>query len=389
MEPRFSIPSWFVDSFPSFAYTSGLIFLELSLIHKPKNISTTCLRWLTIAVGFEFLQVTSIIGLSGTFDTKDIIAIFLGTIFAYIVGTNSNIRLFSRPQLLGEKSIHATLLSIAAFMNSATSFEKNSCHSGITVNQIQWSQPIPITNHHRVVLYNSSIFISEKSKGIHVIDNSDKNNPTIQGFIEIPGNSEIAIKDGFLYANSHGELVTIDINQLPSIRVLNPPMKPMDSCSNIPPPHAKQIEESTSVDERPPLAKITCIFENNDDACIFVTADSSSNKTIYGCRATNQIEEAHNCEITIPQNGQQIVEYTSVCGQNHQGLERYDHNLAILDFRSNHCNSADDFEENIPYFRAQCQDYITLYGPDYQEDKSISEIKNLLLIHLTKLARIR
>ena len=56
------------------------------------------------------------------------------------------------------------------------------------------------------------IFISEINRGIHVINNTDPNNPENVAFINIPGNHDLAIKGNVLYADSYIDLVTIDIS---------------------------------------------------------------------------------------------------------------------------------------------------------------------------------
>ena len=61
------------------------------------------------------------------------------------------------------------------------------------------------------------IFIVEKMRGIHVIDNADPANPTNISFIEIPGNVDLAIKGNILYADSYVDLVALDLSDLNNI----------------------------------------------------------------------------------------------------------------------------------------------------------------------------
>lgn len=56
------------------------------------------------------------------------------------------------------------------------------------------------------------IFISEVNQGIHIIDNSNPEAPQNIAFLNIPGNHDLAIKGNFLYADSHVDLLTIDIS---------------------------------------------------------------------------------------------------------------------------------------------------------------------------------
>lgn len=55
------------------------------------------------------------------------------------------------------------------------------------------------------------IFVNELNKGIHVIDNSDPSSPQNIGFINIPGNVDMAIEGNILYADSYIDLVALDI----------------------------------------------------------------------------------------------------------------------------------------------------------------------------------
>ncbi|HMN89006.1 MAG TPA: hypothetical protein PKD70_00640 [Saprospiraceae bacterium] len=65
------------------------------------------------------------------------------------------------------------------------------------------------------------IFAGERGQGIHIIDNRDPFNPRRLKFIEIAGNSDVAIKGNFLYANNLFDLVVLDISNLDQIRVVS------------------------------------------------------------------------------------------------------------------------------------------------------------------------
>ncbi len=69
----------------------------------------------------------------------------------------------------------------------------------------------------KMYFYNNFIFINEFKEGIHIIDNDNPASPQNIGFIKIPGNVDIAIQDGFLYADNYMDLVTLDVNNLDNI----------------------------------------------------------------------------------------------------------------------------------------------------------------------------
>jgi len=78
-----------------------------------------------------------------------------------------------------------------------------------------------LENPGKIYFYNDYLFINEYLKGIHIYDNSDPSSPQNLGFINIPGNVDIAIKDDILYADSFVDLVAIDISDLNSISEVN------------------------------------------------------------------------------------------------------------------------------------------------------------------------
>ena len=75
-----------------------------------------------------------------------------------------------------------------------------------------------LNNPGKIYFKDNFIFINEKMAGVHVYDVSDPTNPQNKGFIEIPGNVDIAIKDNILYADSYVDLVSIDVSSFANIK---------------------------------------------------------------------------------------------------------------------------------------------------------------------------
>lgn len=75
-----------------------------------------------------------------------------------------------------------------------------------------------LVNPGKIYFKDGYIFINEKLKGVHIINNTNPRNPQNIGFIEIPGNADIAIKENILYADSYIDLVVIDISDLNNIK---------------------------------------------------------------------------------------------------------------------------------------------------------------------------
>lgn len=82
---------------------------------------------------------------------------------------------------------------------------------------IEIQEPKEIDKAGKIYLYGDILLINEKNKGIHIIDNSDKNNPIPVAFIQIWGNLDIAVKSGYLYADSFMDLLVFDIRDINNI----------------------------------------------------------------------------------------------------------------------------------------------------------------------------
>lgn len=81
--------------------------------------------------------------------------------------------------------------------------------------------PQPIDESGKIYAYQDYIFINDKYKGVHVIDNSNPENPQKIAFIKIAGNVDISIKDDYLYADSIADLVVLDISDISNIVIVN------------------------------------------------------------------------------------------------------------------------------------------------------------------------
>ncbi len=78
-------------------------------------------------------------------------------------------------------------------------------------NSIALKEPQQGENFGKIYTYNNMLFINEIHRGVHIYDNTNPVNPVNLGFLNIPGNKDIAIRDNIMYADSFTNLVTIDI----------------------------------------------------------------------------------------------------------------------------------------------------------------------------------
>lgn len=79
--------------------------------------------------------------------------------------------------------------------------------------------PKPIHQSGKIYLYGSILFVAEPNKGIHVIDNSDPENPVTKNFIELEGARDVAVKGNYMYADSYMDLVVLNISDLENIQL--------------------------------------------------------------------------------------------------------------------------------------------------------------------------
>jgi hypothetical protein len=73
----------------------------------------------------------------------------------------------------------------------------------------------------KIYVYGQYLLLGDPGKGIHVFDNSDKTNPVAISFINIPGNVDMAVKGGKLYADSYFDLLVFDMANPASIMLAN------------------------------------------------------------------------------------------------------------------------------------------------------------------------
>lgn len=71
----------------------------------------------------------------------------------------------------------------------------------------------PVAEAGKVYVKDHFIYLNEKDKGIHIIDNSNPSHPLQVAFLRIPGNLDMAVRDNILYADMYGDLLAIDISQ--------------------------------------------------------------------------------------------------------------------------------------------------------------------------------
>ena len=77
---------------------------------------------------------------------------------------------------------------------------------------VQAEAPGNCVNTGALYIYQNYIFINEKREGIHIVDNTNPENPTPIAFLNIPGSANIAVRNNLLYADNYVDLVVLDIS---------------------------------------------------------------------------------------------------------------------------------------------------------------------------------
>jgi len=115
------------------------------------------------------------------------------------------------------------LASCACLMTSCVqdqcqTMQEYTVYEPVYVVPEEFRQPIqseparPLEDPGKIYIYQDYLFINEKDEGIHVYDNSQPEAPQPVRFINIPGNRDLAVLNGILYADNYIDLVAIDIS---------------------------------------------------------------------------------------------------------------------------------------------------------------------------------
>ncbi|MBN2485580.1 MAG: hypothetical protein JXB34_06375 [Bacteroidales bacterium] len=116
-------------------------------------------------------------------------------------------------------------LTVLLFNSSRDNFSSGSAYMPILMERTELEKSVKfreaqtIENPGKIYYKDKTIFLNEKYKGIHIIDNSDPRKPLAIGFINIPGCIDMAVKNNSLMADNATDLVSVDISDLANLRV--------------------------------------------------------------------------------------------------------------------------------------------------------------------------
>lgn len=105
---------------------------------------------------------------------------------------------------------------------------------------VEFQSERPLVNPGKIYFYQHYIFISERYKGVHIVNNADPANPQKTGFIQVPGSVDMAIKSDVLYMDSAVDLLAIDLSHFPEIEITK---RIKDVFPDLLPPDANSMPE--------------------------------------------------------------------------------------------------------------------------------------------------
>ncbi len=79
-------------------------------------------------------------------------------------------------------------------------------------NAVQMMPPQAITKAGKIYIKDNFLFINDVNKGFHVYNYTDPANPVPLGFLNIPGSTDVAVRDNIMYINQATDLVTVLYN---------------------------------------------------------------------------------------------------------------------------------------------------------------------------------
>lgn len=92
--------------------------------------------------------------------------------------------------------------------------------SAVRAQPVVAEAPRELARPGKIYVYGDYLLISEANQGIHIVDNSNPSSPRHVSFINIPGNSDMAVNSNRLYADHYVDLLTFDISNPASAKLV-------------------------------------------------------------------------------------------------------------------------------------------------------------------------
>lgn len=114
----------------------------------------------------------------------------------------------------------------------------------------------PLVQPGKIYVYGHLLLINEIEKGIHLINNSNPANPINTGFLAIPGNRDMAMQNGVLYADNYMDLLTFDFSNFAVPQLVNRQKNVFNMF--------KETNKGVIIDylERDTMIEVSCLNDN-------------------------------------------------------------------------------------------------------------------------------
>lgn len=220
----FQIPlsSLLFDSFPSFIHSFALVILTVA---HGFRLRISSLAWLSLSFAMELTQLAFGIG---TFDVRDLYANALGVILAgFLVfsvrdshGICCEMATPARGLVLRSLLCLGLSTSVASMGDRtvpepAVMIKRECSFAYLSYDELRGSfaveEPRPAKTFGKILVLGDLLIVSEPNVGVHIFDNSNPSYPLPRFFLNIPGNVDLAARNGVLYADSFVDLLAIRI----------------------------------------------------------------------------------------------------------------------------------------------------------------------------------
>ncbi len=208
-------------AYPSFAFVLAFSLLSTSLWRGSGGYRfIPAIAWLMVVLVTELFF--------GTIHGFDVVAALVGFVLALAVIQRAPVRALRVRAATGKSTLMAAagLLFLAGSYYPYEYCEHCGCEDCSTAILMPYSElrsavrleaPREMKEMKGLYLYGDRIFMTEKGKGVHIINNADATNPAVEGFINVPGNTNVSIRNGFMFVDSFVDLVVLDVRDTSNV----------------------------------------------------------------------------------------------------------------------------------------------------------------------------
>jgi hypothetical protein len=117
-----------------------------------------------------------------------------------------------------KKNTIPILLLLAGMLFLGTSYYEASRYTPVFMKRSELEKSVswmntgrPMKDPGKIYVRGTELFINEKYKGVHIVDNSDPQHPDFKAFIAAPGCIDMAVKGNIVYLDNAVDLVAFDL----------------------------------------------------------------------------------------------------------------------------------------------------------------------------------